>query len=176
MGFKGSFSLITTKRFGIRMYSFTLKCTNIFQSETFDCALIDCYNQHPWFFRNQRLKAGAEMHFNGDTISGFDSNFGSWCQGDKFAIIDKNNKIIKQWTLTLREYAQGECPECHGSKQCAHCRGEGIYTDRSFNIIKCPYCGGTGTCQTCDIPYRKAKLGGPIMPGGPTGQMNGPLI
>ena len=83
MSFRGEFNWIQCLHQGGRKaISFTLKCTNMFQTETFDAAIIDGNGQlQPMMFRQQRLAANKSLRFDFDTV-GWD-----WCQGDTFAII-----------------------------------------------------------------------------------------
>lgn len=165
MSFKGTFELVPQKRLaGTSLYSFVLKNTNWFRSETVDCMISDEFGQQPFYFRGIKLKAGRSYRFD------FDTENWTWCQHDFFAILGKNDKIIKKWQLNLKEYGPGECPDCHGTKQCRKCHGQGfIYPPgRPWEYKSCAACGGTGTCQKCDIPVRKYTSGG-----GPTGIGNG---
>lgn len=161
MGFLGTFTRFRSKRLagGIEI-SFSLKCTNLIFGETVDIALYPSDGSHPWYFRDQKFKAGQTCDFNFDTVNW------QWFQGDYAAIIDKKGKIKQTWVLSLKEYAPGECPDCHGTKICKTCQGKGnIYPPgQIWNFKTCPSCGGTGICQTCEIPRRKPSFGG-----GPTG-------
>ena len=157
MSFKGKFELTTSKRLsGFRLYSFVLKCTNLFQSETLDCMISDEEHRQPFYFRNQTFKAGRSYRFDFDTVDW------QWYQHDYFAILGKGDKILQKWQLNLKEYAPGECPECHGTLKCKKCKGEGfVYpADRIWEFKTCPACGGTGVCQTCEIPKRPGRFGG----------------
>jgi len=160
MSFKGSFSKVVSQRLGhIIIYSFRLECTNWLKNEVVDVALFDCFNQQPFYFRDLHIGHGQYMDFNKDTVNW------SWCQGDSAAIIDKHNNIIQRWVFTLKEYAPGECPECHGTKRCRSCNGQGFFMPTfrgcaTDGIRECSNCGGTGICHTCDIPYRTALRGG----------------
>lgn len=165
MGFKGKFELTTSTRIsGARFYSFVLKCTNLLLGETVDYMISDEFNQRPFYYRNQTFKAGRSYRFDFDTVDW------EWCQHDYFAILGKNDKVIKKWQLNLKEYKPGECPECHGTLKCKKCNGQGfIYQQGIMMEYKaCDACGGTGICQTCFIPRRAAHFGGP-----PTGIGNG---
>lgn len=165
MGFNGHFELVSSQRlFGIKIYSFVLKCTNWLLNETVDCMICDELGRNPFFFRNQNFKAGNSYRFDLDTVNW------EWCQHDYFAILNENGKIINSWQLKLKEYGPGECPECHGTHKCRKCNGQGmIYPPRQiWNATTCDNCGGTGICQTCDIPRRAPKFGG-----APTGIGNG---
>lgn len=165
MGFKGKFELTTSTRLPeVRFHSFILKCTNLLLSETVDCMISDEHNQQPFYFRGQTFKAGRSYRFDFDTVDW------QWCQHDFFAILGKNDKVVKKWQLNLKEYKPGECPECHGTLKCKKCNGQGfIYPrGRMWEYKTCDACGGAGTCHTCDIPRRAGRFGG-----SPTGIGNG---
>lgn len=154
MSFSGKFTKINSRNAaGVRIFSFSLKCTNWLQSETVDFMLSDAQNIQPWYYRNQTMKAGSVFIFNYDTCNW------QWYQGDFFAILDKSGKIEQSWQLNLKEYAPGECPECHGTHKCSHCKGQGFFADLKYDtgIQMCPYCSGTGVCDTCNIPYRNIQ-------------------
>lgn len=155
MSFSGKFIKISSKKAGgVRIYSFSLKCTNWLQSETIDFMLSDAQNIQPWYYRNQTMKAGSVFTFNNDTCGW------QWYQGDFFAILNKSGKIEQSWQLNLKEYAPGGCPECHGTHKCKHCKGQGFFADLKYGmgIQMCQYCGGTGVCDTCNIPYRNVQI------------------
>lgn len=153
MSLKGSFEKrISTRMNGITIYSFVLTNTEWLGSDTFDCMLCDAGGQQPWYYREQRLKAGESMRFDFDTVGW------TWCQGDFFAILGRRDKIDKSWKLQLKEYRPGECPECHGTDRCGHCGGQGYSFSINGGVSQCPYCGGTGICQTCYIPRRKPVM------------------
>lgn len=161
MSFKVAFTKKSSQRFaGIITVSCTITCTNWMLGDTVDIALFDCYRQNPWYYRNLKFKSGQSYTFDYDTVGW------QWCQGDFIAIVDNNNNILQKWHLQIPEYRPGECPECHGSHKCRACNGEGYVYPRGrvWKYRRCDKCGGTGICQTCDIPRRKAKYGG-----GPTG-------
>lgn len=165
MSFKGKFELTTSKKLsGFRLYSFVLKCTNLFQSEKVDCMISDEFNRTPFYFREQVFKAGRSYRFDYDTVDW------TWHQHDYFAILGKNDQIVEKWQLNLKEYGSGECPECHGTKKCKKCNGQGFLypPGRTWEFKTCDACGGTGTCQRCDVPIRPGVYGGP-----PTGIGNG---
>ena len=108
MSFKGKFELTTSTRVsGVRIYSFVLKCTNLFQSEKVDCLIGYEGCPQPFIFRDQTFKAGRSYRFDFDTVDW------QWYQHDYFAILGKNDKIVEKWQLNLKEYKPGECPECH---------------------------------------------------------------
>lgn len=160
MSLKGQFNQIISQRVqGMKIYSFTLTNSAWLGSETFDAMLCDAYGQQPWYYRNQTLKAGQSFRFDFDTVDW------QWCQGDFFAILGRKDKIVDKWVLNLKEYAPGECPECHGTHKCRHCNGQGYSFSFNAGVSQCPYCGGTGICSTCDIPRRTPKP----MSGGPSG-------
>ncbi|MDY6372442.1 MAG: hypothetical protein SPL12_09165 [Bacteroidales bacterium] len=165
MGFIGKFEMVTSQRgYNTRLWSFVLKCTNLMFNETVDCMISDSRGLQPFFFRNQQFKAGRSYRFDYDTVDW------SWHKDDFFAILEKDDRIAQQWTLALKEYGLGECPQCHGSKRCRRCNGEGfVYPQGQIWAFQtCPECGGTGQCQVCDIPVRNGGFGGP-----PTGIGNG---
>lgn len=158
MGFTGKFELITSTRVpGVRLYSFVIRCTNWIQSEKVDCMISDENNRQPFYFRDQTFKAGQSYRFDFDTVDWY------WYQHDYFAILGKNDSIVEKWQLNLKEYKQGECPECHGTLKCKNCRGGGYITHpkRTWEFKMCDCCGGTGVCQTCNIPIRPGRFGGP---------------
>lgn len=152
MSFRGSFDWFTSlHQGGKRAISFTLTCKNMLMPETFDCAIIDSTGQRPTQIRRKlKLKTNESFTFNYDTC-GWD-----WCQGDFFAILGKNDKIVQRWDLNLKIYARGECPECHGSHRCVKCNGNGIINNHNTHTIeKCSICNGTGICQKCYVPIRE---------------------
>lgn len=161
MSFKVNFTKKSSNRLaGIITVSCTITCTNWMFGDTVDIALYDCYGQNPWYYRDLKFKSGQSYTFDYDTVGW------QWCQGDYIAIVDKNNKILQKWHLQIPEYRPGECPECHGTHKCRACNGEGYVYPRGkvWQFKRCERCGGTGICQTCDIPRRKQQFGG-----GPTG-------
>jgi len=163
MSFSGTFELATIHSF--RLYSFVLKCTKWFGSETVDCMISDEYGRvQPFYFREQTFKAGMSYRFDMDTVNW------NWYQHDFFAILGKNDKIVKKWQLNIKEYGPGECPDCHGREVCKYCRGNAFTVDlqRTGEIRNCPHCGGTGRCYRCWVPRREYGIGGP-----PTGIGNG---
>lgn len=171
--FSGNFTRVPSRSGGIMIYSFALKCTNWLQSETIDFMLSDAQNIQPQYYRGQTIKAGSTFTFNYDTCGW------QWCQGDFFAILKKNGRIDQSWQLNLKEYAPGECPECHGTNKCKHCKGQGFWVDlgmRSYSGVEtCPYCGGTGVCGTCNIP-RRSFMSAPQNVGFNSGSSNGSLF
>ncbi|HYW42246.1 MAG TPA: hypothetical protein VE959_05280 [Bryobacteraceae bacterium] len=49
---------------------------------------------------------------------------------------------------------RGRCPDCaggfaQGDGNCGKCNGTGINTQLDSDVPKCPYCRGTGVCQSC---------------------------
>lgn len=160
MSFKGTFLRYASNRLhGSILISFSLKCTNILFGETVDVGIFPSDGSQPWYYRSLKFKSGQTYVFN------FDSIDWNWCQGDYAAILGADNKIIQKWTLQLKEYGPGECPECHGTHKCHNCRGTGFVnpsgTRHLWEQVQCSKCGGTGICQTCDIPRRAPRFGGP---------------
>ena len=82
MSFRGKFNWFQSIRQGGRKaISFTLTCSNMFQTETFDAVIIDGTGQNnPMFFHQEQLAAGKSFRFDIDSV-GWD-----WCQGDIFAL------------------------------------------------------------------------------------------
>ena len=151
--FKGQFNWFQSMRQGgCKAISFTLTCTNIFQSETFDAAIIDGTGQlQPMVFTQLTLGAKKSLRFDMDTV-GWD-----WCQGDTFAILDKNRQMDKhnKWTMNITVLASGECRDCHGTHKCKQCNGTGIVTNNyTHEVSSCDVCHGTGVCQACYVPFR----------------------
>lgn len=154
MALKGSFNWYNSLHQGGRKaISFTLYCDNMFQSETFDCAIIDSAAQvTPQIRRQIILKAKQSFRFD------FDSCGWDWCVGDYFAILGKNDKIVKRWELNLKIYAVGECPDCHGTHKCKFCNGKGTVDNKHIHTISpCSACNGTGVCQACYVPIRQGS-------------------
>ena len=113
MSFSGKFEIVPQKRLaGTPLYSFELKNTSWFGSDTFDCMISDERGLSPCYFRDVKLKAGKRLRFD------FDTENWTWYNHDFFAILGKNDKILQKWELNLKEYGPGECPECHGTHQC----------------------------------------------------------
>lgn len=162
MGMKGKFEWYNSLRAGGRKaISFTLTCDNLFQSETFDCAIMSSNGTaQPMIWRNQILKAKQSLRFNFDTVDW------QWCNGDTFVILGKKDSIKHKWPLSLQMYAPGECPECHGTHKCRKCSGKGFVNMPGHTIEQCEICHGTGVCQTCYIPQRNGQpLNDPIQDG-----------
>ena len=49
---------------------------------------------------------------------------------------------------------RGRCPECDsglltGDGRCSHCHGSGTNLNLASDVPQCPFCKGTGVCQTC---------------------------
>lgn len=165
MSFKGTFKRVPSSRLAnIIILSFELKCTNMMFGETVDVGLFPSDGSQPWYFRNIKFKVGQSYIFNYDTVDW------TWYQGDYAAILGKNDNVIYKWQLQLREYAPGECPECHGTHKCKACNGQGFVYPPSmvWEYKTCKTCGGTGICRTCHVPKRTPRFGG-----GPTGLGNG---
>ena len=156
--FKGKFETYTSSRMGgFVFHSFVLKCTKWFGSETVDCMISYPNNPNPWYWRNQKFEARHSYQFNFDTVDW------QWHNHDFFAILDKKGNIVQKWELNLKEYGPGECPDCHGTHKCKYCNGKGFTFPPSHpeQNQMCKHCGGTGTCQKCNIPTRQGGMGGP---------------
>ena len=154
MSLNGEFNWIRSMRQGGRKaISFTLTCTNLFQSETIDAAIVDGTGQlQPMIFRQQMLKAKESLRFDFDTVDW------DWCQGDTFTILDKKGQMGQKWVLNLKTYAPGECPECHGTHKCRQCNGTGMIFSKSTHTYNhCEACNGIGICQTCFVPMRNTS-------------------
>lgn len=152
MGLQGKFSWFESlNQGGRKAVSFMLTCDNLFQSETFDCAIVDGAGQlPPQIRRHLKLKPKESFRFDYDTC-GWD-----WCHGDYFAILGRNDQPEQRWDLSLKVYGRGECPECHGTHKCQQCGGNGFVKDLGFHTItSCRVCRGTGVCQTCYVPIRR---------------------
>lgn len=161
MALKGSFKWINSlQKGGRKSISFTLLCDNLFQSETFDCAIVDSSGQMPPQIRRQiTLKAKQSFKFDYDSC-GWD-----WCIGDYFALLGKNDKILKRWDLNVKVYKRGECPDCHGTQRCKECNGNGIHYHKHIcSYSQCLACNGTGICQTCYVPIRHSKSANQVIP------------
>lgn len=150
MGFKGKFEWYSSLRSGGRKsITFTLTCDNLFQGETFDCAIMSNNGMtQPMIFRQLKLKAKQSLLFNLDTVDW------EWSNGDTFVILGKNDSIKKKWPLNLQMYAPGECPECHGTHKCRKCSGKGYVNLPNHTVEQCDVCIGNGVCQTCYVPQR----------------------
>lgn len=165
MGFSGTFTRkVSPRAHGFVMYSFTLKCTNLFQDEKVDIGFFPSNGNQPWFWRGVTLKAGKRYDFDYDT-----ENI-EWYNHDRIAILDRNGNPIPKytWELRLKEYGPGECPKCHGTNRCRRCNGEG-FLPPLIEMKLCPECGGTGVCQECEDNNRGPGSGG----GAPRGFGNG---
>jgi hypothetical protein len=49
---------------------------------------------------------------------------------------------------------RGKCPDCDGGLftgdgNCKYCHGSGTNLNLASDVPQCPFCKGTGTCQTC---------------------------
>lgn len=161
MGFKGTFTWIKSLRQGGRKaISFTLKNTNLFQTATFDAAIVDGSNIIPTkFFRGQKLRAGQTATYD------IENEAWDWAQGDFFCILDdKGRQDPRQtWNLRIPEPNPGECPECHGSHKCIRCGGTGkIINPHTHTYQPCTECRSTGICQTCFVPTRQNSPNSPV--------------
>lgn len=137
-------------------WSFSLTNTNWFGSKKVKAFITDYYQRHSREYPFE-ARSGKTYNFNIGTIDW------DWCQGDVFILFDEHGKEIDHWDFFLKEYAPGECPECHGTKKCGKCHGNSIklnkdiYSDNLYS--ECPQCSGTGVCQTCYIPYHRDAMG-----------------
>lgn len=157
MGFSGKFVRKPSPRaHNAMLISFTLKCTNLFMGETVDIGIFPSNGGQPWYFRNQKLKAGKCYDFDYDTVGW------NWYNHDTIAILGKNDKVLQKWELRLKEYAPGECPQCHGTRKCKKCGGQGYVYPKgeTWKYTMCQACMGTGICQECDVPQRGPNYGG----------------
>ncbi len=165
MGFKGRFvkfiHLIGANRGGdfvteYPTWSFSLTNTSWFGSTQVRAYITDYYQRKDREYPFE-ARSGKTYNFNISTIDW------DWCQGDVFILFDQQGRELGRWELFLKEYAPGECPECHGTKKCGACHGHplksnpDIYANNLF--IKCSRCHGNGVCQTCHIPYHLDGLG-----------------
>jgi len=165
MAFKGNFSKFIYKstRGGWvsehPRWMFTLTNTSFFGSKQVKAYITDYYQRNSREYPFE-AKAGKTYQFHMGTIDW------DWCQGDLFILFDSQGKELGRWEFFLKEYAPGECPECHGTKKCGRCKGDfvkinpDIYAQDYF--MHCPQCHGTGVCQTCYIPYHYDKLGSTV--------------
>lgn len=156
MGFSGSFRRKPSETaHRVVLYSFTLKCTNLFASETVDIGIFPSNGGQPWFLRNKKLRAGKRYDFDRDTVGW------TWYNHDYIAILDDNDQPIQKWELNLKEYGPGECPECHGTHKCKYCNGQGFTAPkgRPWEFKMCEKCGGSGICMECDVPTRGVNYG-----------------
>jgi len=133
---------------GQKAISFELYNSAWLGQEEMNIALISSdQTVSPLHYANVVIKHGESLSFNYDTVGW------NWKQGDSFVLLDNKGKIKKNWPLNLSTYAQGECPECHGTHRCNACQGKGVITDyRTHMVSSCQVCHGTGSCQTCYIP------------------------
>ena len=156
MGLKGTFKQVHCNRLGGKMWSFELTNTSWFGEKVYNLGIYDTFRQNPWFWRGEILKSGNTVSFNYDTVDWL------FCQGDSVVLLDDNDNVLDSWTLQLREYGPGECPECHGSHKCRKCGGQGYLFPKHGDevYVKCPDCDGTGVCQTCNVPRREPRYGG----------------
>ena len=156
MALKGKFEwYISPRAAGRKFVRFVLTNDNLFQSETFDCALmaVDPTVQ-PMVFQNLNLPVKKSLAFDYDTVDW------TWCDGDRFAILGRNNSVKHEWPLGLQTYKPGECPDCHGTKRCRVCSGKG-FVRGSFGMERCQACQGTGECFTCYVPVRSVSPSAP---------------
>lgn len=152
MNLKGTFNRVVSQKTGLPMYSFTLRNTALLYAETVDCLIRDATGSKTRTYRELKVHSRGEVIFNEDTCGW------NWCRGDSFCILGRRDKVQHSWTFSPKEYAPGECPECHGTQACRHCGGQGYLAVLGSPVQRCPHCGGTGTCQTCYIPVRRSGL------------------
>lgn len=150
MRLEGDFQWFQSKRKGGRWsIRFQLRCTRWWRKEAFSYAIFDGTGQLEPYRSFLELPANNAVNIDYDTCSW------DWCQGDTFAVLNEKDEIVEHWTLSLHTYAPGECPECHGTKQCQKCQGTGQIKSQNHMISTCPDCLGTGTCVCCYVPIRK---------------------
>ena len=165
MGFKGKFIKYIHKSGANKpgamvssypTWSFSLTNTSWFGSTKVKAYITDYYQRHSREYPFE-AKSGKTYNFNIGTIDW------DWCQGDVFILFDEHGKEIDHWDFFLKEYAPGECPECHGTKKCGSCHGDPIKLNKDLYASdwyhECKRCSGTGVCQTCYIPYHRDALG-----------------
>ena len=104
-------------------------------------------------------KSRTSYYLNMDTINWV------WHQGDIIILYDQSGqKELGHWEFYLKEYAFGECPECHGLGLCPACKGHPHDllenpVGYGFTPITCQHCHGNGKCPTCYVPYRHDNIG-----------------
>ncbi len=133
-------------------YALKITCTRWWRTEKVPFRLIDGSGQVPPQDGYVELEAGQSV------IIDYDHNGWDWCNGDMIIIFDNQGREYDRIVFSMRTYAMGECPECHGSHQCASCNGTGRITDRMHMVSTCPRCLGTGVCQTCYVPTRSGSM------------------
>lgn len=129
-------------------YSLIITCKRWFLTEKVPFRLIDGTGQLPPRDGYVELAAGKSVRIDYDTYDW------DWCNGDMIIIYDSQGHEAERQVFNMQTYAPGQCPECHGSHQCAACNGTGRITDKMHMISTCPRCQGTGLCQTCYVPTR----------------------
>lgn len=138
----------STRKGGQLSFSLMITCTRWFKTEKVAFRLVDGSGQLPP--KDGYIELAPDMSVRID----YDHYDWDWCDGDYIIIFDKQGREYDRKVFRKRTYAPGECPECHGSHQCATCRGTGRITDRMHMVSTCPRCLGTGVCQTCYVPMR----------------------
>ena len=133
-------------------WSLMLTCTRWFKTEKIAFRLVDGSGQIPPKDGYVELEAGKSVRIDYDTYDW------DWCDGDMIIIFDSKGREYDRQVLHMRTYAPGQCPECHGSHQCATCKGTGRVTDKLRMVSTCPRCLGTGLCQTCYVPTRRGMM------------------
>ena len=168
MAFKGKFNKFTylhgADRPGhdvteLASWTFDLTNTSWFGSKQVSLYITDFFQRQNRTYPFE-ARSGATYRFNLKTVDW------NWGQGDTAILYDAQGQVIDQWQFFLKEYAPGQCPECHGTKKCGACKGNwlrnnpNLMSDQLF--IKCNRCYSTGRCQTCDIPYHLDAMGNEI--------------
>ena len=131
-------------------FSLMITCTRWLRSEKVTFRLVDGSGQLPPKDGYIVLEAGKSVRIDYDTYDW------DWCNGDFIVIYDKKGREYDRKVFNKPTYAPGECPECHGSHQCAACKGTGRVMDKFRQVTTCQRCLGTGLCQTCYVPTRQA--------------------
>lgn len=134
----------------MRSISFVLTNDNFFTSETFNAGIVTASTgQLGLQFNSLNLPRDKSLRFDFDTVDW------DWCQGDTFVILDNAGRVTQHWTLKVPVMHPGECPECHGTHNCAICSGSGVVRNSGYGgHDRCTRCSGTGVCQTCYVPVR----------------------
>ena len=140
----------SNRKGGKLSFALMITCTRWFWTEKVAFRLVDGSGQLPP--KDGYIELAPDM----SVLIDYDHYDWDWCDGDYIIIFDKKGREYDRQVFRLHTYAPGECPECHGSHQCATCRGTGRITDRLRMVSTCPRCLGTGVCQTCYVPTRTA--------------------
>lgn len=133
-------------------FSLMITCTRWWRTEKVPFRLVDGSGQLPPKDGFIELEAGKSVRIDYD-------NYGwDWCNGDFIIIFDNKGREYDRIVFNKPTYAPGECPECHGSHQCATCHGTGRIKDKMHMVSTCPRCLGTGVCQICYVPTRNGGM------------------